>query len=53
MEQRLAPLEPLQRTLRTQQGLLQMHQDFCLSFHEGCARCGLPDLIGPTAADSN
>lgn len=45
MERRLAPLQSLQRTLRTHQGLLQIHQDFCVSFHEGCARCRLPDLI--------
>jgi hypothetical protein len=45
MERRLAPVAPLQRTLRTQQGLLQIHQDFCRSFHEGCDRCRLPDLI--------
>ncbi|HKJ00002.1 MAG TPA: DUF2851 family protein [bacterium] len=47
MERRLAPISPLQRTLRSHQGLLQIHQDFCLSFHEGCARCRLPDLIAP------
>lgn len=25
-----------------QQGLLQIHQDFCLNAREGCARCALP-----------
>lgn len=50
MERRLAPLKPLRRTLRTHQGLLQIHQDFCLSFHEGCSRCRLPDLIAPAHA---
>ncbi len=49
MERRLAPVSPLQHTLRTHQGLLQIHQDFCRSFYEGCARCRLPDLIGPPA----
>jgi Protein of unknown function (DUF2851) len=49
MERRLAPVTPLQPTLRTHQGLLQIHQDFCRSFHEGCARCRLPDLIAPAA----
>jgi hypothetical protein len=50
MEKRLAPLVPLRRTLRTHQGLLQIHQDFCLSFYEGCDRCGLPELIAPRRA---
>jgi len=50
LERRLAPLTPLRRTLRTHQGLLQIHQDFCLSFHEGCSRCRLPDLIAPAHA---
>lgn len=47
MERRLTALVPVRRTLRTQQGLLQIHQDFCLSFLEGCERCGFPDLIAP------
>jgi len=52
MERRLAPLAPLHPSLRTQQGLLQIHQDFCRSFYEGCARCRLPDLIAaPAPAD--
>ncbi|MBI3993307.1 MAG: DUF2851 family protein [Candidatus Lambdaproteobacteria bacterium] len=45
MEKRLLPLEPLPRNLRTQQGLLQIHQDFCNSYEEGCADCSLPDLM--------
>jgi hypothetical protein len=45
MEQRLLPLLPLPRNLRTQQGLLQIHQDFCNSYDDGCADCSLPDLI--------
>ena len=50
MERRLAGLAPQKRTLRTQQGLLQIHQDFCTSFYEGCERCGFPDLIAPAGA---
>ena len=46
MLQRLLPLRPLPRTLRTQQGLIQIHQDFCISFESGCADCKFPDLIG-------
>lgn len=45
MEKRLKPLAPLPRSLRTQQGLLQIHQDFCTSFQEGCQSCSFPDLI--------
>jgi hypothetical protein len=45
MEERLAPVLPLPRTLRTHQGLLQIHQDFCRSFYEGCSRCRLPELL--------
>lgn len=47
MEKRLAGLTRLKKSLRTQQGLLQIHQDFCTSFYEGCDRCGFPDLIAP------
>jgi Protein of unknown function (DUF2851) len=46
MTQRLLPLRPLPRTLRTQQGLIQIHQDFCTSFESGCGDCAFPDLIG-------
>jgi hypothetical protein len=45
MTQRLMPLKPLPRTLRTQQGLIQIHQDFCTSFESGCGDCRFPDLI--------
>ena len=45
MEKRLAPPLPLPRPLRTQQGLIQIRQDFCERFEEGCVSCGLPDLI--------
>lgn len=34
------------RTLRFQQGLLQIHQDFCSAFETGCRGCELPDLMG-------
>ncbi|MFI5400661.1 MAG: DUF2851 family protein [SAR324 cluster bacterium] len=47
MTQRLMPLRPLPRTLRTQQGLIQIHQDFCTSFESGCGDCKFPDLIAP------
>lgn len=47
MERRLTTLAPLRRTLRTQQGLLQIHSDFCLSFNAGCEQCDLPGLIEP------
>lgn len=50
MERRLGPVLNLRRTLRSHQGLLQIHQDFCTSFNEGCERCGLPDLIGPSSS---
>ncbi|MBI4084027.1 MAG: DUF2851 family protein [Candidatus Lambdaproteobacteria bacterium] len=50
MEQRLMLLAPPPRTLRFQQGLLQIHQDFCTSFHEGCANCRFPALIGEGTA---
>jgi len=47
MTQRLMPLRPLPRSLRTQQGLIQIHQDFCTSFESGCGDCRFPDLIAP------
>ncbi|HUJ74168.1 MAG TPA: hypothetical protein VL359_04885, partial [bacterium] len=50
MERRLMPLAPLPRTLRTQQGLIQIRQDFCTKFFEGCSGCRLPDLIAPLRA---
>ena len=45
MTQRLMPLRPMADTLRTQQGLIQIHQDFCTSFESGCGDCKFPDLI--------
>ena len=45
METRLMLTGELPRTLRSQQGLLQIHQDFCTSFEAGCQACGFPDLI--------
>ena len=48
MERRLAGIRPLKPTLRTHQGLLQIHQDFCSSFLEGCEQCRFPDLIAPS-----
>ena len=46
MEHRLLLTKPLPATLRSQQGLLQIYQDFCTSFYEGCHACHFPDLIG-------
>ncbi|HEX7926307.1 MAG TPA: hypothetical protein VF678_01875, partial [bacterium] len=46
MEQRLLLLTPPVPTLRSHQGLLQIHQDFCAHFDTGCADCRFPDLIG-------
>ena len=46
MEHRLLLTRPLPATLRSQQGLLQIYQDFCTSFYEGCHACHFPDLIG-------
>jgi hypothetical protein len=47
MLRRLLPLRALPATLRTQQGLIQIHQDYCTSFEAGCVDCKFPDLIGP------
>ena len=47
MDRRLVLFSKLPRTLRTQQGLLQIHQDYCTSFESGCEGCRFPDLIGP------
>ncbi len=33
------------KTLRTQQGLIQMHQDFCRSFDQGCSQCQILDFL--------
>ncbi|MGA1599141.1 MAG: DUF2851 family protein [bacterium] len=32
-------------SLGGRQGLLQLHRDFCHNFHQGCGRCGLPELL--------
>jgi hypothetical protein len=45
MEARLVITGELPRTLRSQQGLLQIHQDFCTRFEAGCQDCRFPDLI--------
>ncbi len=45
MERRLMVLAGMPRTLRMHQGLLQIHQDFCTSFQEGCDQCGFPELF--------
>ena len=47
MKQRLQLAEPLRPTLRSHQGLIQIREDFCLDFEQGCQGCGFPDLIGP------
>lgn len=44
MEKRLLPFPSTRlrpRTLRIQQGLIQIHQDFCRNFEQGCAQCQL------------
>lgn len=51
MERRLMLHAAPARTLRSQQGLLQIHQDFCTSFSQGCEDCGFPDLIAPRAGN--
>ncbi|MDH4224172.1 MAG: DUF2851 family protein [Deltaproteobacteria bacterium] len=45
MENRLAFLSREGRSLRSQQGLLQIYQDFCGNFETGCQDCELPNLI--------
>ncbi len=49
MEKRLVLLSRLPRTLRTQQGLLQIYQDYCTSFESGCHGCKFPGLIAASA----
>ena len=47
MQQRLA-LAPSRRSpesLGHRQGLLQIHEDFCRNFHQGCPNCELPGLV--------
>ncbi len=44
MEKRLLPFPSTElrpKTLRIQQGLIQIHQDFCQSFDQGCVDCQL------------
>ena len=44
MEKRLLPFPSTElrpRTLRMQQGLIQIHQDFCQNFDQGCGDCQL------------
>lgn len=48
MEKRLTPFHPIKQSLRSQQGLIQIHKDFCLSFDAGCSQCKLPDMITPS-----
>jgi len=49
MDRRLMPLHPFPKNLRSQQGLLQIHQDFCTSYDVGCGTCPLPDMISAAA----
>ena len=48
MEQRLALSGEIPKSLRMQQGLLQIHHDFCTSFEAGCENCAFPDLVTAT-----
>jgi hypothetical protein len=32
-------------TLGNQQGLIQIHHDFCRNFHQGCVSCELPRIL--------
>jgi len=45
MAQRLMLLRAHQDNLRYQQGLVQIYQDFCTSFYEGCEQCRFPALL--------
>ncbi len=47
MQQRLAikPSRQSPESLGHRQGLIQIHEDFCRNFHQGCRRCELPDLV--------
>ena len=53
MQQRLALTFPIRKSLRSHQGLLQIHQDFCKAFDQGCDRCTLPDFLAPQLPPSN
>jgi hypothetical protein len=52
MERRMMVLSALTRTLRMHQGLLQIHEDFCTSFYEGCEQCRFPELIALPEQDA-
>ena len=47
MHQRLALASSRRspESLGHRQGLLQIHEDFCRNFHQGCRRCEFPDLV--------
>lgn len=45
MSHRLLAYRPLRASLGSQQGLLQIEQDFCHSFVQGCAQCRLPAML--------
>ncbi|MBF0286789.1 MAG: DUF2851 family protein [SAR324 cluster bacterium] len=49
MEKRLLPFplaELKPRTLRIEQGLIQMHHNFCQSFDQGCVNCQIIPFLG-------
>ena len=45
LEKRLAFSTAVPRTLRFHQGLMQIYQDYCKSFDQGCQSCTFVDLI--------
>ena len=48
MEQRLIQLHPkfkIKKNLSYYQGLIQLHDDCCRSFYEGCSNCSLTKMI--------
>ena len=47
MQKRLLTFHPLKPSLRIYQGLLQINQDFCQHFDQGCHGCTLPPRISP------
>lgn len=51
LEQRLLPLNPkfkMKKNLSYHQGLIQLHDDCCKSYYEGCRNCSLVKLIQKT-----
>ena len=55
MEKRLSPFprkELRPKTLHLQQGLIQIHQDFCQSFERGCEQCRLVGFLEKFHKDS-